>query len=1133
MTYYQQYDAIVNRYSGLIAQTNAEYDGYKAAIEAKEITVLYTQEDQEEELAANETARTNAIAALNEQKQGEMIELDVIYAHQTQQNGGIRADPIDYDYLNNVIENLDFSVPESSTYTQQDLENIANVMEALPATVYNTKYIYLTLDNKYNALVELSDQEHTTYSDAYDAIVNTYSGYADDINAEYDGYKTTIEAKEITEQYTQQDQQDELAANETARTSALEANETAKNNEIEPLNQTYLTTLTTIGKAFTDLKTDKETGFMGDVHINGDLHVDQDVNIEGKLNNVLIANYLTTTNLQTINAAIALKADSSHNHDSSYATINHNHDTDYAALNHTHTTFSNTLTMNVDVSSQYTNALTALAANLTTGYAVNLKVGKANSTRQCALYGYVYNSDTTKARATIGLYGYNNLLTIYYNKVESTNSITAPNLKADNETRLVAVESGLVAVESGLTTHNHDTVYASINHNHDSSYAATSHTHSISNITNLQTTLDGKAALDNNSIHYYFTALRSQTWGHTTKYKMYTLGYIKSPNVAYRVFIGNIHVSVNCTSNISEEFDVVIRFGSGGTINGLSLTGNSLITNDKGKSGIGLVLTDSTNMYYALSFYCDGYNNIDGVGCQINCVLPKDLKLYSDSACTTAQSQERSGYNMTEVNKEGYTFDSIYWNEETRALTTHTHSVSDLTDYTPYDDTAVLTYIATNASNIATHNHDTSYASINHNHDTSYAAINHNHDTEYAAISHTHSISNITNLQTTLDGKASTSHNHDSSYAAINHNHNSLYSSINHNHDTDYAAINHNHDSSYSALNHTHSTFTDITVSTINGTRINEYTGGQSHAALGTVPVIPVIKNDSVMEVGKYIDFHDTNDNSADNSVRLTASSSALTCNKNVVASNITSTNNTRLTACENKLSMSQYCRDLAGGVKTYDIYEPNTNPPFPTTIKNVSNTKTISINNTCVAHETAGWYSITVDFETVNLDGPDSWNFYINGNLECALTVEHQYYRNASNDNKYLTQSVLLELFYPVGTIYTSTVNRNPAGMFGGTWTQIVNRFLYATAGASKQTGGEETHTLTTNEIPQHTHQITFQGYYNFAHGDHGEGVSEYRIDSDPREPGSFQCDGGNCGGQAHNNMPPYMTVYAWERTA
>ena len=146
MTYYQQYDAIVNRYSGLIAQTNAEYDGYKATIEAKEITVLYTQEDQEEELAANETARTNALKTLNDQKQAEIIELNVTYA---QENREIRADPIDYDYLNNRIENLDFSVPAAPTYTQEDLANIATVMEEVPKTIYNTKFIFIIYFMRY------------------------------------------------------------------------------------------------------------------------------------------------------------------------------------------------------------------------------------------------------------------------------------------------------------------------------------------------------------------------------------------------------------------------------------------------------------------------------------------------------------------------------------------------------------------------------------------------------------------------------------------------------------------------------------------------------------------------------------------------------------------------------------------------------------------------------------------------------------------------------------------------------------------------------------------------------------------------------------------------------------------------
>ena len=133
----------------------------------------------------------------------------------------------------------------------------------------------------------------------------------------------------------------------------------------------------------------------------------------------------------------------------------------------------------------------------------------------------------------------------------------------------------------------------------------------------MQSTLDNKAAKDNNSIHYYITGTRTQTWGFSSSYMYKDLGYVKSPNAGYQIWIGNIHVSVNCTGNTSEEFDVVIRYGTGGNGTGapITLEGNSSISNTVGKSGIGLVLMDSTNMIYKLSFYSQGYNNKDSIGC--------------------------------------------------------------------------------------------------------------------------------------------------------------------------------------------------------------------------------------------------------------------------------------------------------------------------------------------------------------------------------------------------------------------------------------------------------------------------------------------------------------------------------------
>lgn len=51
------------------------------------------------------------------------------------------------------------------------------------------------------------------------------------------------------------------------------------------------------------------------------------------------------------------------------------------------------------------------------------------------------------------------------------------------------------------------------------------------------------------------------------------------------------------------------------------------------------------------------------------------------------------------------------------------------------------------------HDHSGTYAPVAHNHDGSYALISHNHDGSYAASSHAHSISDVTGLQSALDGK--------------------------------------------------------------------------------------------------------------------------------------------------------------------------------------------------------------------------------------------------------------------------------------------------------------------------------------------------------------------------------------------
>ena len=68
-----------------------------------------------------------------------------------------------------------------------------------------------------------------------------------------------------------------------------------------------------------------------------------------------------------------------------------------------------------------------------------------------------------------------------------------------------------------------------------------------------------------------------------------------------------------------------------------------------------------------------------------------------------------------------------------------------------------------------------------------------------------------------------------------------------------------------------------------------------------------------------------------------------------------------------------------------------------------------------------------------------------------------------------------LLEVVYPIGSIYQSTKNLSPASIVGGTWEQITEKFLFAAGSTymAGETGGEATHALSIAEMPAHTHGV------------------------------------------------------------
>lgn len=174
--------------------------------------------------------------------------------------------------------------------------------------------------------------------------------------------------------------------------------------------------------------------------------------------------------------------------------------------------------------------------------------------------------------------------------------------------------------------------------------------------------------------------------------------------------------------------------------------------------------------------------------------------------------------------------------------------------------------------------------------------------------------------------------------------------------------------------------------------------------------------------------------------------------------------------------------------------------------------------------------------------------------------------YPNIIEDtNKKVNLSDLIDLIYPVGSIYMSKNDISPETFLGGTWEKIEEKFLLSSSSSYPvgSTGGEATHTLTTAETPAHTHtrgtmNITgtmkvvgslsssgwtantqnsgcFYGIQVYSSQtfttctENSNGGTYYSgFDASRSWTGATSSVGS---GQAHNNMPPYLVVHMWER--
>jgi len=149
---------------------------------------------------------------------------------------------------------------------------------------------------------------------------------------------------------------------------------------------------------------------------------------------------------------------------------------------------------------------------------------------------------------------------------------------------------------------------------------------------------------------------------------------------------------------------------------------------------------------------------------------------------------------------------------------------------------------------------------------------------------------------------------------------------------------------------------------------------------------------------------------------------------------------------------------------------------------------------------------------------------------------------------------AVDLSTVYPVGSVYlNASDSTNPGTLFGfGTWVAFgAGRVPVGIDSGdtdfdtAEETGGAKTHALTEAEMPKHYHQMrgpnSISAPQNGGVGSGGiygggtpdDGAYGYGTWSTGGDASSGSLSTGTGSGDAHNNMPPYIVVYMWKRTA
>lgn len=155
-------------------------------------------------------------------------------------------------------------------------------------------------------------------------------------------------------------------------------------------------------------------------------------------------------------------------------------------------------------------------------------------------------------------------------------------------------------------------------------------------------------------------------------------------------------------------------------------------------------------------------------------------------------------------------------------------------------------------------------------------------------------------------------------------------------------------------------------------------------------------------------------------------------------------------------------------------------------------------------------------------LEIPADWQIWI-GSATIAESIKQSILESL--------KQTIIDAVLPVGIYISLSAATDPATLWGGAWERVDEGRTLISAGSTYtagSTGGEATHTLINSEMPSHNHAIW---YPNESAGNNSAQIGYPSVASKSTYYAVGSNTGDVGGGEAHNNMPPYLAVYIWHR--